>query len=398
MADSKMKDERKVTSSPGAPRATPSLTNSKLLLAIRILAVLGLSITVYLSVLHLRAGDHGDFSSPFCSISTTINCNAVLGSAYARMFGLPVAVWAAVTYLIMLGVSFAGSRSMLITLCCWAFAFSVYMAGISLFAIKAACLFCMSLYAINTGLLISAVALSRSVLDFTFQKALTTLAVCLVLAVGLGWVQTQASVRKVVSEGEFSSWYNQRPRVTVTAAERHVKGLAQAPVTVSEFVDFRCPSCARAREVLKQVSEKYPEDVRIVFHHYPLDNECNSNLPRQVHVASCLASFASECAAEQGKFWEYAEILFTEQQREYSRPDLEAYARSVGLNVDQFNTCMNSGQTKALVRKDIEEAERIGVKATPTLVVNGRLVEGLPSEERFDQIIAIEKQQPVTQR
>ena len=144
--------------------------------------------------------------------------------------------------------------------------------------------------------------------------------------------------------------------------------------------------------MLHKLSEKYPNDVRVVFHSYPLDNECNSSLQRQVHAASCLASYAAECAGEQGKFWEFADRLFGDQQREFSRPDLEVHANAVGLDINAFNACMNSGQTKGVVRKDVEEGIRVGVNATPTLIVNGRVVEGLPTPEQFDTIVAIEKQ------
>jgi protein-disulfide isomerase len=143
--------------------------------------------------------------------------------------------------------------------------------------------------------------------------------------------------------------------------------------------------------VLHKLSEKYPSDVRVIFHSYPLDNECNPSLQRQIHPASCLASYAAECASEQGKFWQYADRIFADQQREFSRPDLEAHATAVGLDVTSFNNCMNSGRTKGIVRKDIEEATRIGVTATPTLVINGRLLPGLPTPEQFDTIVAAEK-------
>lgn len=110
-----------------------------------------------------------------------------------------------------------------------------------------------------------------------------------------------------------------------------------------------------------------------------------------MHAASCLASYAAECAGEQGKFWEFADRLFADQQREFSRPDLDVHANAVGLDVDAFNACMNGGQTKGIVRKDVEEGIRVGVNATPTLVINGRVVEGLPTPEQFDAIVATEK-------
>lgn len=150
--------------------------------------------------------------------------------------------------------------------------------------------------------------------------------------------------------------------------------------------------------MLHKLVEKYPNDVRVVFHAYPLDNECNPSLPRQVHAASCLASYAAECASEQGKFWEFADRLFADQQREFSRPDLEVHAGAVGLDIPRFNACMNSGQTKGIVRKDLEEGIRIGVNATPTLVINGHVVEGLPTPEQFDTIVTMEKQRATARK
>ena len=138
--------------------------------------------------------------------------------------------------------------------------------------------------------------------------------------------------------------------------------------------------------------------MRIDFHHYPLDNTCNPTLPKQVHAASCIASYAAECAGEQGKFWEYSDQLFSNQGKEHTRPDLEQYAQTVGIDIDRFNACMNDGQTKTVVRQDIEDAMKIGVNSTPTLVINGRLVPGLPSDDQFTTILAYEKHQQTAQK
>jgi protein-disulfide isomerase len=146
--------------------------------------------------------------------------------------------------------------------------------------------------------------------------------------------------------------------------------------------------------VLKQVLNKNPADVRLVFHHYPLDKECNPTLSQQVHPGSCVASAAAECAGEQGKFWEYADLLFIDQ-KVYSRQDLETYAGALSLDMSRFNTCLDDGHVKTRIQADIEEAGRVGIKATPTLVVNGHLIEGLPSPDQFATMLALEKKQTV---
>ena len=144
--------------------------------------------------------------------------------------------------------------------------------------------------------------------------------------------------------------------------------------------------------MLKQVLAQNPDEVRLVFHHYPLDRECNSSLSQQVHPGSCIASAAAECAGEQGRFWEYADLLFGDQKL-YTRQDLETYAGALSLDITRFNTCLGDGRMKGLIQADIEEAARVGVKATPTLVVNGHLIEGLPSPDQFTTMLALEKKQ-----
>jgi uncharacterized membrane protein len=138
MADNAIKTERPVTPGTLSPRSTPVSSRTWPLTAIRILALAGLCVAAYLVLLHYRASAHGGLiESPLCTISSTINCNAVLGSSYARLFGVPVATWAALTYAAILGASFLGSTSLLVFLCSWVFVFSLYMAGLSFLTIKA---------------------------------------------------------------------------------------------------------------------------------------------------------------------------------------------------------------------------------------------------------------------
>lgn len=221
------------------------------LLTIRLLAAAGLLVSLYLTVLHVRAGVGGQIEAPFCGTGTTINCTSVLGSAYARLFGAPVAGWAAGTYALTLLTSFIGQPALLVLLCGWVFAFSLYMAGLSMFVIQAACLFCMTLYLINIGLLVSAVALARSRSLFTGQQAIFNALGYAVLIAGFAWWQSQSPAKVTAAtapilapapsavDTEFLRYYNSRPLVTLTGQERHTKGPTQALLTISEFVDFR---------------------------------------------------------------------------------------------------------------------------------------------------------------
>jgi uncharacterized membrane protein len=243
MSDNTAKSDHRLAAGQMPPRAGTASAPSGLLFPLRILAALGLAVSVYLSILHYQAGSSGVIDSPLCTISATLNCNAVLGSTYARLFKIPIATWAALTYAVLLGVSFMGNMRVLTLLCYWVFAFTIYMAAISFLSIQSACLFCMTLYAINTGLFVCAIMVARTSAGFQVQHLVYPLAACAVLVGAVAWWQTRAPAIASLSSGpnapEWMKKYTSLKAVTLQSAERHTKGQADAPVTISEFVDFR---------------------------------------------------------------------------------------------------------------------------------------------------------------
>lgn len=106
---------------------------------------------------------------------------------------------------------------------------------------------------------------------------------------------------------------------------------------------------------------------------------------------SWFAAQASECAREQGRFWEYYDLLFHRQAGEnrgtFSTRNLKAWAREIGLDGVQFDACMDSGRTMAKVEQDFREGQRLGVQATPSFLVDGQLIRGLVPWEQFRLII-----------
>ncbi len=143
-------------------------------------------------------------------------------------------------------------------------------------------------------------------------------------------------------------------------------GSASAPVTIIEFSDFQCPYCQRAAPTLKQVREKYGDKVRIVWKDFPLT---------QIHPQAFKAAEAARCAAEQGKFWEYHDRLFGNQSA-LQADDLKKYAGEISLDAAKFNACVDSSKYAERVRDGVAAGSRLGVNSTPTMYVNGRLVQG----------------------
>lgn len=151
----------------------------------------------------------------------------------------------------------------------------------------------------------------------------------------------------------------------VTAVD-HVLGSETASVTIFEYADFQCPACASYHPVVKQVLAQYPEDVRVVFRHFPL---------RTIHPNAEAASRAAEAAGLQGKFFEMHDLLFNNQARWSNMPNptsaFEEYALSLGLNIDQFKNDTTSSEVKARVQADVESGISANVSGTPTFFING---------------------------
>jgi protein-disulfide isomerase len=166
-------------------------------------------------------------------------------------------------------------------------------------------------------------------------------------------------------------------RQLVESSDAPSLGPAAAPVTVVEFSDFECPFCGRVVPTLKQLAASFGDQVRVVYRHFPLTG---------IHRHAQKAAEASLCAAEQGKFWEYHDLLFQEQQK-LAVGDLEEKARRVGLDVPRFASCLGEGAMVERVRRDAEAGSQAGVTGTPALLVNGRLIEGAVPYEQLAQAV-----------
>jgi protein-disulfide isomerase len=153
-------------------------------------------------------------------------------------------------------------------------------------------------------------------------------------------------------------------------------GPPKAPVLVVEFSDYQCPACRQAHETVRQVRDIFKDQVRWVFKDFPLRR----------HKDSKKAAEAARCAAEQGKFWDYQNLLFTSQE-ELNQDRLEKYAEGLGLDRGQFGQCLSSEKYKAAVEKDMEDGKNIGVDSTPTYVLNGKIAVGGPPLEQFKSMI-----------
>lgn len=166
------------------------------------------------------------------------------------------------------------------------------------------------------------------------------------------------------------------------ATSNHVTGKTESKVNLTEFADFQCPACGQYYPILKQLKEEYKDKVAFQFRHFPLV---------QIHPNAFQAARASEAAAEQGKFWEYHDLLYENQQSWSSEKDpsttFESYATQLNLDIPRFKTTLASEKTADIINGDVRAAQNLGATGTPTFVLNGKKIDSPKSVDEFKKIL-----------
>jgi predicted DsbA family dithiol-disulfide isomerase len=269
-------------------------------------------------------------------------------TATFRLLRIPIAWWGALYYIGM-GALFLFARPL---------AFWGAMTGFGIEAtfltiivlIRALCVFC---------LLNSIVVTLLALFSFDIHRAWPAAATILASFAGslyLIFRENGLSFRKpprdlVLSEIEEEAVEGENPAL----------GPQDAPVTVIEFSDYLCPFCRRSREMVSRIKKDYAGRIRWVYMDFPLE----------IHQGAKQLAQAARCARDQGKFWEFQELILASQEK--PGPDrLRDFAKRLSLNPDRFSRCLESGRHIDEIDKDIKFGSEAGVHATPTFLVNGK--------------------------
>jgi protein-disulfide isomerase len=199
------------------------------------------------------------------------------------------------------------------------------------------------------------------------------LAVGAVLIIGLTWLGDEDSPGGTDEATVAAEHVCASGRVPV---DGRTCGQDSAPVTIVEYSDFLCPFCARAAlSTLPEVQEEYvvAGKVKLTFKHVIVHGE-----------KAVLAAGAAECASEQNAFWAYHDKLYLNQGSvDFSAENLKRFAEELGLDSDSFNACLESERYMDKLAADLDEARQVGVSATPSFLINGKLVVGYQPFEEF---------------
>ncbi|MDQ5952145.1 MAG: hypothetical protein QG626_272 [Patescibacteria group bacterium] len=162
-------------------------------------------------------------------------------------------------------------------------------------------------------------------------------------------------------------------QLAAATKDDHVRGdLKKAKVVVIEYSDFQCPFCSRHHPTLQQLEDEYGDQIAWVYRHFPLSFHPNAEP----------TALASECADEQGKFWEFADAMFVGQTANLegdtatANAFVQKTAKDLGLNMTKFNDCVSSAKYQSVVDADQASGSTAGVSGTPATFINGQLVSG----------------------
>lgn len=175
-------------------------------------------------------------------------------------------------------------------------------------------------------------------------------------------LRTKSKVRVMLTEPE-------PPVLAISTNNNPSRGAVDAPVTVVVFTDFQCPACAFNHPLIEETIKAYGNRVRLVIRDFPLD----------MHPQARKAAEAANAAHAQGKFFEYAELLF-KNQKSLDVASLKKYATEVGLNRARFDAALNAGTYAEEVNRDVADGTEYGINSTPTVFVNGVRVRNLNDE------------------
>lgn len=366
------------------------------------LAVSGLIDSAYLAISHYRVYTDIGYRS-FCSISKSLNCDTVSQSPYSILLELPVPIWGVIGYLFFIGVLFFACTRDSQKIRIWAVLFalslifsiySVVLAFISAFYIHSYCFMCVVIYGINFLLVFytwliqkrfgeraSIYRLKKDIKHLWDRKArgiplvsaFVIGAILLILFMPSYWHLTPPKL-----SGDINTGYTEDGHPWM--------GAENPEIEIMEFTDYMCFQCKKMHFYLRQLILQYPDKIRIIHRHFPMDHRFNPLVKEPFHVGTGGMALFAIYAAKKEKFWEMNDILFS-IKRDTKRIDLKKIARQTGLEFKALANSMNDQELKYALYLDIVYGLKKGVVGTPSYIIDGQVYRGQIPAEVLNRVI-----------
>jgi uncharacterized membrane protein/protein-disulfide isomerase len=366
------------------------------------LAFFGFSDSIYLSISHYRVYTDIAYES-FCAISRSINCDTVSQSPYSIFIGIPVPVWGIIGYsFFMLLLPFAWSREaqkqrIWPTLFFISLAFSIYsaiLAYISTFYIHSYCMMCIVSFGINFLLLYYTWLVRKRFGKSGIIKGL-------MLDIGFLWKKKKKTIPILLLTlcivtfllVSFPSYWKFYPPVLSKTTPSGITddgypwiGAENPELEITEFTDYLCFQCKKMHFYLRKLVEKYPDKIRLIHHHFPMDHKYNPVVKEKFHVGSGKMALFAEYAQTEGKFWEMNDLLFSIAGHT-NVLNIKKLAEKVGLDYRALLYSTKNRMIRYKVKHDIAIGMRLGINGTPGYVINGKVYLGQIPPEILSRIL-----------
>ncbi len=383
-----------------------------------ILLVSGLLISIYLLYHYIQIGNTANniAKADVCSTVFGKGCDTALQSNLSSQFGLPLAAWGVIYYFgillllfvpLLFGRSFKSASDFFIYLVTFVGALTaltlltVMLVNTSLF-----CPLCSIIHCINIALFFF---LNRAT-QFSLRKRITVIkegghslfnykmrspelwwklfgfASILFLVISMYFGLQILTYRSddqqsalIDSKPILAEYRSQKVQLIPLEPDDPVNGITDSPIRLVVFSDFFCPSCRRFSKELHNIIQKGQGKYTVIFKHFPLSTSCNFSIDKNMHPSACEAAYAAVAANQQGKFWAFHDTIFSTDNTEPGNYTVffNTVAQKTGLDIALFDTYRNSEMAKAKVSRDIVLAAKLGIDATPSVYLNGKLVKDM---------------------
>ncbi len=361
-----------------------------------IINLIGLIDSLYLALSHYR--NYADIGyQSFCAISRAINCDTVSQSPYSILLNIPVPIWGFIGYafsftLILFSWPASGQRKRV-----WSSIFIVYsifcvynfiLAGISTFLIHSYCIMCILSYAVCFLILYYAWIIRKrfsceGIIQGVYQDIIYL----------SGFPKTSLSIGTLfigvilLIITLLPRYWHMAPPVLPKDMPRGMTedghpwlGAEHPEIVIIEFTDYMCFQCKKMHFHLRRIMQNYPDKIRLVHRHFPMDEKINPIVNEPFHTGAAQLALLAIYGAEKGKFWEVNDILY--QQSHTGSIVIKDLSEMTGLDYKEMQRALRERRLRIMLRKDIWEGiKKYGLSGTPGYVIDGHVYLGqIPPE------------------
>ena len=360
------------------------------------ITLIGLSSSTYLAIVHYRNYTDSYFSS-ICAISKAVNCDTVAQSTYSILFSLPLAIWGIFSFLFLLQLILQTSPqkqmmhwwgALLFGAC--ACIISVYYGYIAANKIHSYCIFCLICYCSYFAITFYAfVIIRRFNISFprfnnssTYPDIRTNGIICGLFAcmIMLTYWQLPQYWRYTTDPID--------PNITTgkTATGAPWIGARAPQITVEEYSDYMCFQCGKMHFFLRNLVNKYPEKIRLVHHHFPMDHQVNPIVTKPFHSGAGQMAMLAIFANNNNFFWEMNDELYRlVRQGNLEQIDLNQLAKRLKTDSQELAGSLSNTNNLGILHKDIMKGLKLGITSTPSYLIDGKLYQGTIPKEIFLQ-------------